>query len=360
MLDENEVKNQEVKENVEETNKENVEEEKKEIIAEEMVEEEPSSIVDVNEELHERINLSDENTFFNLVNTRQKKFMEYFNKTKKMSTLFMLICLAVIILVFFLAKESGAFIYICLGFVLVYFVLITLYSKKTKSKLNEDSNKVIEEYFINLDSYVTSNKAFSDVKFNQTKKLEENTFKDLKICKDIIQVTARDYIEGKLLSYNFVAGDNCVKTREKKENGSTQDYIVFLGKLFVLDAKLVNDEQRAIIYLKGKGSNGPTDIDDLTLQEEVLSEKYVVYSNFDVNTILNDEIKLVLEQFEVNDYLVDMFITINNSKLAFGFSYNDGIMVVPLTNPVGKNDIKEYKKDVELMVEIVEHLKKED
>ena len=55
-----------------------------------------------------------------------------------------------------------------------------------------------------------------------------------------------------------------------------------------------------------------------------------------------------------------MFITINNSKLAFGFSYNDGIMVVPLTNPVGKNDIKEYKKDVELMVEIVEHLKKED
>ena len=53
----------------------------------------------------------------------------------------------------------------------MYFVLITLYSKKTKSKLNEDSNKVIEEYFINLDSYVTSNKAFSDVKFNQTKKL---------------------------------------------------------------------------------------------------------------------------------------------------------------------------------------------
>ena len=136
MLDENEVKNQEVKENVEETNKENVEEEKKEIIAEEMVEEEPSSIVDVNEELHERINLSDENTFFNLVNTRQKKFMDYFNKTKKMSTIFMLICLAVIILVFFLGRESGAFIYICLGFVLVYFVLIKLYIKKTKSKLN--------------------------------------------------------------------------------------------------------------------------------------------------------------------------------------------------------------------------------
>ena len=88
MLDENEVKNQEVKENVEETKKEKVEKEKKEIIAEEMVEEEPSPIVDVNEELHERIDLSDENTFFNLVDTRQKKFMDYFVAFAKAQGLF--------------------------------------------------------------------------------------------------------------------------------------------------------------------------------------------------------------------------------------------------------------------------------
>ena len=310
--------------------------------------------------LYERNDVTVFDVLYDTTVDNQTKFSTSYKKIRRISNIIMFTMMAIILVLLFVFGNNPTFIGVAIALVVVYLVGLFVSQKKIKDKLNIESTKGVNDYFTNLDSYITRDTLFSDVKFNQTKKLEENTFKDLRICKDIIQVTARDYIEGKLLSYNFVAGDNCVKTREKKENGSTQDYIVFLGKLFVLDAKLVNDEQRAIIYLKGKGANGPTDIDDLTLQEEVLSEKYAVYSNFDVNTILNDEIKLVLEQFEVNDYLVDMFITINNSKLAFGFSYNDGIMVVPLTNPVGKNDIKEYKKDVELMVEIVEHLKKED
>ena len=53
-----------------------------------------------------------------------------------------------------------------------------------------------------------------------------------------------------------------------------------------------------------------------------------------------------------------MFITIDAEKLSFGFSYSDGVMVVPLTESLKKEDLLEYKKNVELMVEIVDSLNK--
>ena len=242
--------------------------------------------------------------------------------------------------------------------VVIYFIIISNYSKKTKAKLNEDSLKVLDDYFSLVDSYVTNNELFSEVKFNREYKLDEDTFKNLRICKDIDSVVARDYISGKLCGYNFVAGDNCVKTKEKDAQGNEQTYIVFLGKLFVLDIPNLVNEGRAIIYLKGKGANGPTDIEDLTKVEGVLSEKFDVYSSCDVNTVLNKKVKSLLEKFEVNEALVDMFITIDAEKLSFGFSYSDGVMVVPLTESLKKEDLLEYKKNVELMVEIVDSLDK--
>lgn len=303
------------------------------------------------------ISIESEDAMFDLINSNQTKFFAYFNKAKKVSSILMVVFMVIILTMMFVGNGNGLNIGIALVLVVVYFVIISTYSKKTKSIINKDSLNVLDEYFINIDSYVTSNEAFEDVKFNREYKLDENIFSSLGICKDIVSVVGRDLIKGKVCGNDFVAGDNCIKTREKKEDGTEQDYIVFLGKLFVINVENLVSDGRAIIYLKGKGANGPTDISDLT-KVDLLGEKFDVYSSCDLSNVLTDNVKSLLSTYEVNDNLVDMFISIDNKRIAFGFSYNDGVMVVPLTDPLNKEALLEYKKDVELMVEILKSLGK--
>lgn len=309
-----------------------------------------------NKNMYPREEVSSLDDFYQKADNNQKNFTKDYNKIRKISNLVMIAFMVVIIVLLFAFGNNSAFIGIAIGLIVVYFVCLMVFSKKVKAKLNEESLRVLKEYFINLDSFVTSNENFTDVQFNYEEKLPEDTFKNLRICKDIVHVGGRDLIEGKLFSHNFIAGDNLIKTREKKEDGSEQDFIVFLGKLFVVDMPTLS-EGRAIIYLKGKGANGPTDIDDLNLEENLLSDKFKVYSNVDISPVL-EKIKDSLEKYEINDLLLDMFISFDDKKIGFGFSYVDSVMSVPLLDPLKKEDIAQYKKDVDIMIEIISSLVK--
>ncbi len=350
-----------IKENLEEVeiieegkNEEIVEKKEEEIV--EKVEEKEEVIRDT---FYSPIEIESEDKLFETINNNQITFNNYYNKVRKTSSLIMIICMVVIVVLLFVLNSvlEGSGIPFSIVAVVAYFLIISNYSKKTKNKLNEDSLRILNEYFSLIDSYVTENKYFTEIQFNREYKLDEDTFKNLKICKNISSVVGRDYIKGKLCGYDFVAGDNCIKTQEKDEKGNEQNYIVFLGKLFVINIENLVSEGRAIIYLKGKGANGPTDIEDLEKVEGVLSNKFDVYSSFDIDSLLTEKTKSLLEKFEVNDALIDMFITIDNNKISFGFSYSDGVMVVPLTESLKKEDLFEYKKNVELMVDIVKSLK---
>lgn len=339
---------------IEEEKTEEVVEKKEEIV--EKVEEKEEVIRDT---FYSPVEIESEDKLFETINTNQITFNNYYNKVRKTSSLIMIICMVVIVVLLFVLNSvlEGSGIVFSIIVVVAYFLIISNYSKKTKNKLNEDSLRILNEYFSLIDSYVTENKYFTEIQFNREYKLDEDTFKNLKICKNISSVVGRDYIKGKLCGYDFVAGDNCIKTQEKDEKGNEQNYIVFLGKLFVINIENLVSEGRAIIYLKGKGANGPTDIEDLEKVEGILSNKFDVYSSFNIDSLLTEKTKSLLEKFEVNDALIDMFITIDNNKISFGFSYSDGVMVVPLTESLKKEDLFEYKKNVELMVDIVKSLK---
>lgn len=280
----------------------------------------------------------------------RKKFDDSFKKTKRINLLIVCGFMAVIVLIIIFLRGNGAFLPVLIVLVALYFIVLSLYSKKTKEKLNAEASSTIRDYFAILDSYITQNEAFGEVKFNAERKLDETLFPSLKICKDIHHVGGRDVIRGTLFGDPFVAGDSLVKTNEKKEDGTMQEYIVFLGKLFVIEKKRPDLEGRIVIYLKGKGANGPTDIEDLTKCEGILSDKFDVYASENACDVLSAEMKETLESYERNDTLIDMFITIDKERTSFGFSYSDGVMKVPLFEPIPKEEILQFKSDVEKMV----------
>lgn len=306
--------------------------------------------------LYERNDVTVFDALYDTTVKNQTSFSTSYKKIRRISNIIMFSMMAIILVLLFVFGNNPTFIGVAIALVVVYLVGLFVSQKKIKDKLNIESTKVVNDYFTNLDSYITRDTLFSDVKFNYEIKLPEDTFKNLRLFKDIYYVGGRDYIEGKFNGISFVAGDNIIKTRGTKEDGSKQDYIVFLGKLFSFDKSLTS-EGRAIIYLKGKSLNLPTDIDNLNVVEGILDDKFVVYSNFDVSNILN-EIKEDLEKYSVNDQLLDMFISITEEKIGFAFSYADSVMSVPLLDPVNKEDLTRYTQDVDVMVDIMKKLAK--
>lgn len=306
--------------------------------------------------LYERNDVTVFDSLYDTTVDNQTKFSTSYKKIRRISNIIMFSMMAIILVLLFVFGNNPTFIGVAIALVVVYLVGLFVSQKKIKDKLNIESTKVVNDYFTNLDSYITRDTLFSDVKFNYEIKLPEDTFKNLRLFKDIYYVGGRDYIEGKFNGISFVAGDNIIKTHGTKEDGSKQDYIVFLGKLFSFDKSLTS-EGRAIIYLKGKSLNLPTDIDNLNVIEGLLDDKFVVYSNFDVSNILN-EIKEDLEKYSVNDQLLDMFISITEEKIGFAFSYADSVMSVPLLDPVNKEDLTRYTQDVDVMVDIMKKLAK--
>lgn len=306
--------------------------------------------------LYERNDVTVFDSLYDTTVDNQTKFSTSYKKIRRISNIIMFSMMAIILVLLFVFGNNPTFIGVAIALVVVYLVGLFVSQKKIKDKLNIESTKVVNDYFTNLDSYITRDTLFSDVKFNYEIKLPEDTFKNLRLFKGIYYVGGRDYIEGKFNGISFVAGDNIIKTHGTKEDGSKQDYIVFLGKLFSFDKSLTS-EGRAIIYLKGKSLNLPTDIDNLNVVEGLLDDKFVVYSNFDVSNILN-EIKEDLEKYSVNDQLLDMFISITEEKIGFAFSYADSVMSVPLLDPVNKEDLTRYTQDVDVMVDIMKKLAK--
>ena len=306
--------------------------------------------------MYEKIDIDNIDVLVNKSNENSSQFAKHYNKIKKISSLVMILCMTLVLVLLFVFGNNGAFIGIAIALVVLYFIAIMVFSKKVKTKLNEESLNIVKDYFINLDSYILNDENIKEAKFNYDVKLPEDTFKNLKICKDICHVGGRDFITGYYKNVSFIAGDNLVKTNETKEDGTKQEYVVFLGKLFVFNVSLLR-EGRALIYLKGKGANGPTDIEGLELKEGVLSEKFAVYANTDVTELISS-IKEQLERFEISDLLLDMFISITEDKIGFGFSYVDSVMSVPLLDPVKKEDLLQYKNDTDIMFSIMDILVK--
>lgn len=283
-------------------------------------------------------------------------FNKQYKKIRNSNLLLMIPILIVMIIGVTLSSIHPSILIITIVLIVIGFVIVFKKTKTNKDKLNQAVQDTIARYFIEVDSFVLNNEHFNDIKFNSLHKLDEHLFDTLHIIKDIYHTSGRDMIQGKLDDVEFVGGDYLVKTKEQVEE-RTQEYIVFLGKLFVYDMKVIN-EGRALIYLKGKGANGPTDLEGLEKIEGVLSDKYLVYSSFDVNSILKPDVKNVLENFETNTNLIDMFISIDPDKVSVGLSYSDEVMRVPLVDQLKREALKQYKDDVEKMVQFILGLKK--
>ncbi len=293
-----------------------------------------------------------------LVEEARLKFFDTYKKQKRINLIVMIAFVAVLVLFMVLFGTNPNMFTYFLIFVIIYFAFMWLYSKKSKAKLNDSIDEYVTTYGRLIDSYVFTDQNFTDMKIFYHKQFDLERIKKSRVVKDINHVGSRDMIEGNFDDDPFTVGDLLINIKIPNEKKPKP---VFIGKYFEFPYLQLVEEGRTIVYLKGNElSVGPSDIADLTeVKIEGLKDEYIVYSSEDKpKAHFSKAVIEVLNKFETNDTLIDMFLSFTETQTSLGLSYADNVMVIPLMDPFKIDPINQYQSDVLKVVDLMKALNK--
>lgn len=233
----------------------------------------------------------------------------------------------------------GAAIAILIGY---YFVIKHINNKKL--------SKYFEDYYKNLNAYTfIDNPSYSDISGTYENRMDQETFVKCNLYKDVAQVSSRNLITFKYndIECSIVDCSASIKTVKRLQP-------VFVGKLLTAPNKYKGEG--VTIYLKGnERALPPTNVDEL--RKVVNTRKMVIYSNASKQPqVINNKLKSILNKIITNNILIDVAISIQEGTTYVALGYDDNLMVLPLQERFNQIPLVQFKKDLEVICELVEHL----
>ena len=226
------------------------------------------------------------------------------------------------------------------------------YSAFCKRYINSKMRRYFNFYYRKTAEFAFDQEGFGEPVVQEPGKIDIDFFKETNLYKDIISVGSRGLTE---FSYNGIPM-RIVECAGNIKDGA-RERPVFVGKLLHCAGKYLG-EQAIVVYFKGNDrALPPTNITELKIIED--NEKYIVYSNSpEVKKIINKDIKKIMNTIDMNEYLVDLAISMHDGKLFVCFGYDDPLMVLPLQNQFNPKPNEQYKKDLGSVIKLVEALNK--
>lgn len=326
-----------------------MEENKEEVIAEEVAESKTKVEELETKEEKETKKISKEKTFQKIEENR-KAFFDAYNKQKKQNTLLIVLFGLVAIGVFL---GLNKYFYIALIIVVVLMVGLYFYSKSMKNSMEKKIQDYISEFYNLSNDFAFSKTAFNSLTFEPQTKIEEKDFIDSGFINGITHVGSRNMVKGKLGEMNFLAFDCVAKIVVKNK-----EEVCFLGKFFTFQQPN-NYEYKTLLYVPSKDPNGagPNDLEGLEEKKELGNSHLRIWSNDpNVSHILTKKVYDALAQFEPNDCLVDVAISIKEDKIYVALSYENELMVLPLTEPFKEGTTLQYAEDLKKVSSLMEVL----
>lgn len=328
-----------------------MEENKEELVVEETKEETKGEEVAPKEEPEEKEpkKVSKEKTFQKIEENR-KSFYDAYNKQKKQNT-WIIVIFGIAAISVFLALNK--YIYIAFIIVAVLMVVLYFYSKKMKEAMEKKIQDYISEFYNLSNDFAFSNTAFHDLTFEPQTKIEEKAFTDSGFINGITHVASRNMAKGKLKEMDFQAFDCVAKIVAKNK-----EEVCFLGKFFTFE-QAEHYDYKTLLYVPSKDPNGagPNDLEGLEEKKELGNSHLRVWSNDpNVSRILTKKVYDALAQFEPNDCLVDVAISIKEDKIYVALSYENELMVLPLLEPFKEGPTLQYAEDLKKVAALMDVL----
>ena len=348
-----EVSNEEETKPVEETPVENPEE-KSEAKAEEKPQGKPNKKEVKNpDECFDIARSDDEDEIVNQIEAERKVLVEQFNKTKLISRIMTAVVLvAVIGAIIMIFNESTTLKIIGYSLAGATLVGMLVYYIITKDKFPRASRTYISNVTNNINTYVFTDKRFTDLKVYPYKKLNRTDLEVDRVYANSNDIGSRNVITGKFDKHEFSVSENVLYSLVPGRKG--QRSVLFLGKYISLTNNKKFDG-RFIFNVKGnpeKLVDQPNDIEDckVVLEEDNL----VVYSSNDksVKDVFGTKFLSELKEIKTDERLLNFVLVVWAGHTAAYLSYDDAVTVLPFEHEFNREAQNEYKEDLIKVLEL--------
>lgn len=321
---------------------------------EEKVEENEDSEVEEVEEL----NVEDsERELSKKVDEKREEFNKFAKKQKIYNYIATGILLVVLIVAFVIAltvgnQEGQSWVtLLVLGIAVVLLVASFVFTRLQRKKMEKIGNEYVQFVLTETNKEIYRGERFTDLNFALSND-EKESFNESRIFLNIKSFKAINVTTGKVNGNPFKVFDCAASVLIKNR---PQPH--FLGRMYVFDLKDVDPSLRAIFQIKGGEYSYPVDdIEDLQLIEG--NNKYSFYiSDEKVKTIFDGKVLSLIKKFKVDKNIIDVIVSLNNSKLFIGIDYADEFINVPTKESINLKNISKSKLDLEKVIAIREAIK---
>jgi len=286
-----------------------------------------------------------------LIEEKRAAFMAFYKKQKLYNNIAMIAVVAVVIAAYVFVQGVLNMQYLTLGIVAAVLVILLVYSKVMRTRVDKATKTYIHEYYDLQTSLVFPSGKFTNASIEMTARLEDKEFTEAGIIKEIIRTSSRGLITASLGDTKIYLADLAAYDTVDRKKGP-----VFLGKFLTSDNHLSIDG-RILIYIKPKiAGKGPNALDDV--KEVSSTDSYIIYSSTnDYSKIITKHVIDVINSITIDETLTDVTISIKSGKTCIALSYTDSLMVIPLQATYNPAPSEKYRLDIEKIAELITLIK---
>ena len=232
-------------------------------------------------------------------------------------------------------------------------ILLTLvYSIYTKRNMDKKMKAYFGLYYDCINNFVFEGEDFANITSQFPGRIQEEAFNDNNLFKDVSSVGSRGFTEfeykGTPIAICDAAAQTMVDRRAKP---------VFVGKYLYAAAEYKYDDPLYVYFRGDQRSLPPTNLEGIKVVSD--DERIVIYSNNkDWKKVITKEVKDLFSKIQMNNYFVDLSISLQKGRVFVCMGYDDPLMILPLQKEFDPKPNEQFKKDVYNVLDLIKEFNK--
>lgn len=228
-------------------------------------------------------------------------------------------------------------------------VCMLLYTFFGKNLLNRKAVKYISLYYNEIIKDTLTSCGAVDIVNEPKGKIDKSLFIDARVYLNIEAVGSRNVSYFSINSNKYMMAEVAGQIKGKKRMES-----IFVGR-FIDSKNELDIPGRILISVKGNSElyRPVDDIEGLSNVGE--NKKYVIYSNYNhYKDILKKSVIDLIEQFRIDNLLLDLWISIQAGKTSIGLDLGNELMDLPVDKPFNYANNNRLKEITMLAMKIID------
>lgn len=277
------------------------------------------------------------------IEEKRQEFLLNYKKDQKIQLIVSVVFVVLVLAGLFLILNYPSYLIFTFLGILICFVGLSTYSKTCSKKKEANIKDFVESYREYERSKVYDDR-FNAISNESYKEVAKEEIINLNLFPSTQVVESNNYINARYLSKEFKSYSLAIY--KDKVN------LAFIGKYYAV--RLEKEvEGRTIINL---GSN-PIEINIDGLNQYELG--FNVYSSLgedEINTLIDEEIKQIINSFVFDENTLNVCLLIENNYLKAFVNYSNKFVDVPVENPVDENVLNITKENLDRVLEIYNNI----